>query len=812
MEKLKRLHQTATKFKLLEVILRMLDTDNRLRPRAPEIANDIMSLGEEFSCHQCRIDSVVRELDAMNIFVQEPKQRGPALCKAARQGDVAIFQLILGITDDLDAKAAAFAYAIQCNHLPIVESYLRHCKSGALEPDMDLALSRAVQVGDEHVVDLLMKFGADPNAAREADPTWRSPLYMAVTCGDEPIVRKMISHGADLNRKEAYHGETILHAAVRGPSGTSVLNLILAQKPDVDVIDVEGNTPLMEASNFAGSLQIVNALLEPGANPNIPDNAGSSPVNRAYNSGNHDVVRALISANADPHDPCWTFILAFAGATSMLKEILKGSEGQRLPRDGLRRTLLHLVIESQCESTVTMILERASPADLLCRTVQRCTPLHYAAGRPSISILQILLSQPRVPTTLRDSDGNTPLCLAVRKGISLESVRLLIKQNYEAIDIESKSGDTPLGHACKRDEFFAFAAVLIENGADIRFAAKPSGNTPLHIAATYESKKIVQLLLDNGADMEAENSSGETPLHLAASQGSLSSLELLLRRGALINAQDKKGYTAIGLAAINDQVASLECLIRRGDASIDQFVAGSTELMHASARGNLKAVSSLLGCGAEINMKDDKQESALFKAISKKKTDVAIFLMENGAGAGEGNSVDITPLLLAASLECTEIAKELIDRGVSLDTQNSVGSTALSVAAHRGNIELIGLLLDAGANIENRDKDGWTPLFRTAHQGHKEAAILLVDRGANIHETEEIAETCDFDNDLSTRQILRETKKYFMEGNNSSKGSLGAFTWGSKRNGWPTDLEVMVRSTATGGKDSSPSSTGAAIF
>ncbi|EDO45485.1 predicted protein, partial [Nematostella vectensis] len=58
------------------------------------------------------------------------------------------------------------------------------------------------------------------------------------------------------------------------------------------------------------------------------------------------------------------------------------------------------------------------------------------------------------------------------------------------------------------------------------------GFTPLHIAVVYGHWEIVKLLLDEGADVEAQTKNGYQPLHLAAQYGHKIIIEILLQRGA----------------------------------------------------------------------------------------------------------------------------------------------------------------------------------------------------------------------------------------------------------------------------------------
>lgn len=91
---------------------------------------------------------------------------------------------------------------------------------------------------------------------------------------------------------------------------------------------------------------------------------------------------------------------------------------------------------------------------------------------------------------------------------------------------------------------------LLSVGADVMLC-DDTMMSPLHYAATEGYSKIVQLLLENHAKVDAVNFNFETPLHHASRNGNVDCIKVLLERGANIEIKDKSGKFCFDLAVEN---------------------------------------------------------------------------------------------------------------------------------------------------------------------------------------------------------------------------------------------------------------------
>jgi ankyrin repeat protein len=141
-----------------------------------------------------------------------------------------------------------------------------------------------------------------------------------------------------------------------------------------------------------------------------------------------------------------------------------------------------------------------------------------------------------------DERGQVALFLALRDG-SLQVATALLAHPELKVDAQNTATETPLMMAALRGNL-EWAQRLLERGALVN----RQGWTPLHYAASGPEPKIVALLLDRGAQIEAPSPNRTTPLMMAAKYGAIDSAELLLARGADARLRNDVGLNAADFA------------------------------------------------------------------------------------------------------------------------------------------------------------------------------------------------------------------------------------------------------------------------
>ena len=158
--------------------------------------------------------------------------------------------------------------------------------------------------------------------------------------------------------------------------------------------------------------------------------------------------------------------------------------------------------------------------------------------------------------------------------------------------------------------------VLIQQGADVNIKNK-DGNTALIIASEKGSLDLVNMLLENGADVQQKDGRGWTALMWASSCRNKEIVEMLISKGADINAKSQEGNTALMFASKRGENEIAKMLLEGGADVNVQNKYGSTALSWAAGSGHKEIVEMLLEGGADVHQKDKYGETALMKAADK---------------------------------------------------------------------------------------------------------------------------------------------------------------------------------------------------
>ncbi|RUS86553.1 hypothetical protein EGW08_005692, partial [Elysia chlorotica] len=289
--------------------------------------------------------------------------------------------------------------------------------------------------------------------------------------------------------------------------------------------------------------------------------------------------------------------------------------------------------------------------------------------------------------------------------------------------------------------------LLIENGADVSAPDKHQA-FPIHYAAQMMSKggsatdsegslHILKTLLKHKASPEAEDKDKRTPVLWAASAGSSAACRVLVSAGADVNRADKDDLTALHCAASRGHSACVETLVKNCKATVDPVDKNQcTPLFYATTLGHTDCVRSLLSLGADCRHTDTRGRTAAHCATVSGQQDTLDTLRRHKVDLWIRNLKGDLPLHEAAQAGHIDLVQYLLDNPGGhenvVDAGNKEGRTCLHVASLTNNVWLCKLLIERGANVnaimKNKGKY-YSPYDVALIKGHSEAKDFLLQKG-----------------------------------------------------------------------------------
>jgi hypothetical protein len=219
--------------------------------------------------------------------------------------------------------------------------------------------------------------------------------------------------------------------------------------------------------------------------------------------------------------------------------------------------------------------------------------------------------------------------------------------------------------------------LLIESGADVN-ARSQLGRTPLVIASSYaDNLDVVRALIAAGADVNAKDNGGTTPLVAAARTRDLDLMKTLIEAGA--NVRDGDGHgdhgTPLTAAAFANDAAAVRLLLAHGAAE-NRDALGRT-LVTAATHGSIELATLALDAGADPNAvvsSGSYPETPLTAAVYSDYQSLALvqLLLERGADVRLKNTREESPLSIARQHGETQIVALLSEHRARQAVQKSV--------------------------------------------------------------------------------------------------------------------------------------------
>ncbi|XP_064175642.1 poly [ADP-ribose] polymerase tankyrase-2 isoform X2 [Anguilla rostrata] len=559
-------------------------------------------------------------------------------------------------------------------------------------------------------------------------------LFEACRNGDLERVKKLITPENVNSRDTAGRKSTPLHFAA-GFGRRDVVDYLLQNGANVHARDDGGLISLHNACSF-GHAEVVNLLLHHGADANSRDNWNYTPLHEAAIKGKIDVCIVLLQHGAEPTIRNTDGRTALDLAEPATKAVLTGE----YRKDDL--------LESARSGNEEKLMALLTPLNVNCHASdgRKSTPLHLAAGYNRVKTVQLLL-QHGADVHAKDKGDLVPLHNACSYG-HYEVTELLVKHGacVNAMDLWQF---TPLHEASSKNRV-EVCSLLLSYGADPTFlnchnksAIDLAPTAPLKERLAYEFRGHALLQAAREADLARMKKhlsletisfrhphTHETALHCAATSPypkRKQVCELLLRKGANVNEKTKDFLTPLHLASEKSHNDVIEVLVKH-EAKVNALDnLGQTALHRAAHCGHLQTCRLLLssGCDPLITSLQGFSPSQLGNESVQE-------ILQQGAFVR--NSDTDRQLLEASKSGDLDIVKRLCTlQNVNCRDVEGRQSTPLHFAAGYNRVAVVEFLLQHGADVHAKDKGGLVPLHNACSYGHYEVAELLVIHGAVVN-------------------------------------------------------------------------------
>ncbi|XP_035403512.1 ankyrin repeat domain-containing protein 17 isoform X9 [Cygnus atratus] len=604
-----------------------------------------------YACENGHTDVADVLLQAGADLEHESEGGRTPLMKAARAGHVCTVQFLISKGANVNRTTAnndhtVLSLACAGGHLAVVELLLAHGADPTHRlKDGSTMLIEAAKGGHTSVVCYLLDYPNNLLSAPPPDATQLTPpshdlnraprvpvqaLPMVVPPQEPdkppanvattlPIRNKAVSGRASAMSNTPTHSIATSVSQPQTPTPSPVISPS-AMLPIYPAIDIDAQTEsnhdtALTLACAGGHEELVQTLLERGANIEHRDKKGFTPLILAATAGHVGVVEILLDNGADieaqsERTKDTPLSLACSGGRQEVVELLLARGANKEHRNVSDYTPLSLAASGGYVNIIKILLNAGAEINSRTGSKLGISPLMLAAMNGHTAAVKLLLDMGSDINAQIETNRNTALTLACFQGRT-EVVSLLLDRKAN-VEHRAKTGLTPLMEAASGG-YAEVGRVLLDKGADVNAPPVPSSrDTALTIAADKGHYKFCELLISRGAHIDVRNKKGNTPLWLAANGGHLDVVQLLVQAGADVDAADNRKITPLMAAFRKGHVKVVRYLVKE----VNQFPSDSECMRYIATITDKEMLKKCHLCMESIVQAKDRQAAEANKNAS----------------------------------------------------------------------------------------------------------------------------------------------------------------------------------------------------
>ena len=332
---------------------------------------------------------------------------------------------------------------------------------------------------------------------------------------------------------------------------------------------------------------------------------------------------------------------------------------------------------------------------------------------------------------LGESSNKTALVLAVKEG-NIDPVKGLLAQG---VSPDTRDGDgVPVLMWASEGGYAEIVKLLLDDGADVNAERTKDGTTVLMETAEEGHAGIVKLLLENGAEVNSKRKKdGITALMEAADKCHDEIVGMLLDKGADPDSQmTKDGTTALMESADEGCTEVVKLLLERGaEVNAQRTKDGTTALMEAAEGGRTEIVRLLIDKGADVNMKaviNNFEITALNLAKKERHIDIVEILEKAAAKANAETATQQYDQIALSEITHLTTAQETY---YAMEAEFCSSLEELRNAGEADGVDMQ-ISPEVTVIIEQADDDGY--VMKTLHKKGKKIYMSRFSFSENIHD------------------------------------------------------------------------------
>jgi len=539
----------------------------------------------------------------------------------------------------------------------------------------------------------------------------------------------------------------------------STVRQLIEAGADVNIRESDGTTPLIRAAAGTNSL-LIEILLEAGADIHAVDVGEKSAIDYATRRDREEIVGILLSKGSSP-----------STETLPPRGVIRGQvvDEDGAPLSDVFIRCFYQITNGNLTSYFRTDIQSGPDGSIEFESLR---PQTYQVGMTTMpGVMETVVLEHRksvveniIVRTTRQTSLNQHL-FHLPYPVDADVIRKFLEEGAE-VDTRSESGETPLMSVSGAHQT-DLAGVLLESGADVNATDSEGESALIHAIQRFrwhrgdQSMDILILLLDAGADVNAADKEGKSALWHAIYSENDTLIDFLRAHGAenpiaelpargmicgvILDADDRPlpeaGLQFAKIAELGkkrssgfgykNRMADEHGMFKLRRLKPATYLLRSLNIHDLPQEIMIESTTSRVMNVVLHSSSEIETEQAMIEAARRGDIEAVNAALSSGAVVdAEDHHTGLTALYMAVSCNHLEIVSMLLAAGANMDPPTETRRPILGLAARKGYLKIAKILVEAGADLETTNFQGHTAMDEAVWKERAEVVEYLLSCGA----------------------------------------------------------------------------------